>query len=179
MLKRTTRPSDDFLTLTKTVCVDLPLAGMQWSWGNDMEETVTKTAWTGYDAGIRLAAAAIDNLYRLPLTAAMLRSVAPALLRWQRASNAVTGAMFAGLWRVVGLPTTVETRALREALTRLAADLRGQRQENDALLNVTTRIAQTLETETPSAPPSVFNGFVLDEPRLQPQALSAMHPHGN
>jgi hypothetical protein len=170
---------DDFLILARSVFVDLPLTGIQWQWGFGKKEAVTETAWKGYDAGVRLATAAIDNLYRLPLTAEVLTRVAPALLRWQRINNAVTGAVFTGLWQTVGLPTTAETRVLREAVARLAADVRYQRQEHEALIDLTTRLVRALEAEISVTPPSIFNGFVLNEQVLQFKAKPTTYETGN
>jgi len=173
------RQINDLLTLTRSVFVDLPLAGIQWGWGIGPEEAVTKTAWKGYDAGVRLATAAIDNLYRLPLTAEVLTRVAPVLLRWQRINNAAAGAVFTGLWQTVGLPTTAEARALREAVACLAAEVRLQRQENEALIGLTTRLMQALDAQTPVTPPSLFNGFVLNEQVLQLKTKPTAHEKGN
>jgi hypothetical protein len=179
MTQKPQQQIDDFLLLTRSVFVDLPLAGIQWQWRVGKKKAVTETAWKGYDAGVRLATAAIDNLYRLPLTADVLNRAAPVLLRWQRINNAVTGAVFTGLWQAVGLPTTAETRALREAVARLAADVHLQRQENKVLIDLTTRLVQALEAESPMVPPSIFNGFVLNEQVLQLKTKPIAQAKGN
>ena len=178
-MSKTPEQLDDLFILTRSAFVDLPLAGLQWGWGIGPEEAVTETVWKGYDAGMRLATAAIDNLYRLPLTAEVLNRATPALLRWQRINSAATGAVFTGLWQTVGLPTTAETRALREAIAHLAADFRLQRQENEALIGLTTRLVQALEAQTPVTPLSLFNGFVLNEQVLQLKAKPTAHEKGN
>ena len=179
MTKTPRQQMDDFFILTRSVFVDLPLTGIQWQWGVAKKEAVTETAWKGYDAGVRLATAAIDNLYRFPLTVEVLNRAAPTLLRWQRINNAVTGAVFTGLWQTIGLPTTAETRALREAVARLAADVRLQRQENEVLTGLTTRLVQAMEADPPMMPPSMFNGFVLNEQVLQLKAKPIAHNKGN
>lgn len=179
MTKTPQQQIEDLFILTRSVFIDLPLTEIQWQWGVGKKEAVTETAWKGYDAGVRLATAAIDNLYRLPLTAEVLNRAAPALLRWRRINNAVTGAVFTGLWQTVGLSTTAETRALREAVARLAADVRLQRQENEVLIGLATRLVQALEVESPVMPPSMFNGFVLNEQVLQLKTKPITHATGN
>ena len=179
MTKTPQQQIDDLFILTRSVFVDLPLAGIQWQWGVGKKAAVTETAWKGYDAGVRLATTAMDNLYRFPLTAEVLSRAAPVLLRWQRINNAVTGAVFTGLWQTAGLSTTAETRALREAIARLAADIRLQRQENEALIGLATSLVQALEAESPVMPPSMFNGFVLNEQVLQRKTKPATHATGN
>jgi hypothetical protein len=179
MTKTSQQQINDLCILTRSVFVDLPLTGIQWQWGVGKKAAVTETAWKGYDAGVRLATAAIDNLYRMPLTAEVLNRAAPALLRWQRINNAITGALFTGLWQTVGLPTTVETRALREAVAHLAGDVRLQRQENETLIGLTTRLVQALEAEPSVMPPSMFNGFVLNEQVLQRKTKPATYATSN
>lgn len=160
---------DDVFILAKTVLLDLPFAGARWGCGVGAEKTVTETAWQGYDAGVRLAAAAVDNLYRMPLYGAVLNRTVSVLLRWQQVTNAVSGAMFASLWRSVGLPTTEETRALHEELSHLKSNLQAQRQENDALIGLATRIVQALEAEAPeSTISSGLNGHAIDKHPLTP-----------
>jgi hypothetical protein len=49
-----------YYTLTKSVFVT---CGWDVGVGLGTEEALTETAWTGYDAGVRLSTAALDNLY--------------------------------------------------------------------------------------------------------------------
>ncbi len=179
MAKRTEQLADDLLTLTKSIFIDLPLTRMQWRWGIGAEEAVTETAWKGYDAGVRLTTAAIDNLYRLPLYGEMLRGVTPVFLRWQQVSNAMIGAAAAGLWQVVGLATKAETRALQEAVDCLGAELRAQREEHKILVSLAARVVQALEEETLVTQPPMFKRFVLNEQLSQPKATPTTHPKGN
>lgn len=175
MSKKINNQVDDFFILTKAVLIDLPLAGIQWQWGLCDETTMTKAAWTGYDAGVRFATATVDNLYRLPLTTTLLKNAAPAFLRWQYLSNAVIGAVLVGVWNTVGLPTTRETQALREDIARLTADVHQQRQEQETLISVATRVVQALEAETPLALSAAVNGFVLTESLAQPKTSANSH----
>ncbi len=179
MANKAEQPMDDLFTLTKSVFIEFPSAGIRWGWGVGTEEDMTETAWKGYDAGVRLAANALDNLYRSPLYNTVLRSAAPMFLRWQQVSKAMIGAAGAGLWQAVGLPTRTEMRALHDAVLHLGTELRTQRQENEALISLATRIVQALEEETPVTPPSVFNGFVLNEQMSQQPVTSPSDAKGN
>jgi hypothetical protein len=90
--------------------------------GNEKE--ITETAWKGYDAWVRLATATIDNLYRIPLFGEVVARSLDATLRWQRLSNALVGASFAGLWPVIGLPTAAAVQGLRAEVQTLHEELR-------------------------------------------------------
>src|SRR5438034_8868932 len=66
--KKITQSVEDLATVYKTLCLDLPLAEAQRGLGIGGERETLDMAWKGYDAGGRLATAAIDaNLYRTPL----------------------------------------------------------------------------------------------------------------
>lgn len=141
---------------------------------------IAETSWKGFDAGMRLATAAVDTLYRLPLSGQVLNSVAPLLLRRQRLSNAITGAAFAGLWQTVGLPTTADFRALRDELSFLAADVRAQRRENQVLTGLATRILQTLEAGRPlTMTADGVDSRVMDQRQFKSTITSTSSQRGN
>ena len=122
--KKITQSVEDLGTVNKTLWLDLPLARAKWGLGIGSERETLAAAWKGYDASMRLATAAIDNLYRTPLFGEILARSLDSALRWQRLSNALAGAFFTGLWQVVGLPTTAETHALRAEVQALREELR-------------------------------------------------------
>ncbi|MGH7962212.1 MAG: hypothetical protein ACRERD_10375 [Candidatus Binatia bacterium] len=124
--EKTTQPMDDVVTVTKTLLFDLPLARVRQRLGLGEDKEPVATAWKGYDAGVRLAATAVDTLYRSPVVGDVVARSLDVMLRWQQVSNAVSGAFFAGLWQAVGLPTAAETQALRSELQALREELRGQ-----------------------------------------------------
>jgi hypothetical protein len=122
---------EDLVTMYQTFFFDLPLTGTKWGSGTRTEQEVTETVWKGYDAGVRLATAAINNLYRQPVVSEVVARSLGAMLRWQRLSNVLVGASFAGLWSATGLPTAAavqglraEVQILREELRSAATDLR-------------------------------------------------------
>jgi len=124
--QKTIKQMDDVMTVTKTLLFDLPLAHMRQRLGLGEEKETAETAWKGYDAGVRVVNAATDSLYRNPLFGNVAARSADMMLRWQRISSAVGGAVFAGLWQAVGLPTVAETQALRSEIRALREELRGQ-----------------------------------------------------
>ena len=129
--KTITQGVEDLVTVYQTLFFDLPVVSTRWELGIGKEKEVTETAWKGYDAWVRLATATINNLYRIPLFGEVVARSLDASLRWQRLSNALIGASFAGLWPAVGLPTAAavqglraEVQTLREELYSATTDLR-------------------------------------------------------
>ena len=117
---------EELTTLYKTLFLDLPLANMKRQLGIGEEKEAAEVAWNGYDAGVRLATTAIDNLYRAPLFGEVMARSLDGALRWQRFTSAVAGAFFPPLWQAVGLPTAAETQALRDEVHALREELRSQ-----------------------------------------------------
>ena len=115
---------EDFVTVYQTFFFDLPVVGAKWGLGIGEEKELTETAWKGYDAWVRLTTATIANLSRMPVFGEVVARSFDAMLRWQRLSNALVGASFAGLWPAVGLPTAAAVQGLREELHSAATDLR-------------------------------------------------------
>jgi hypothetical protein len=122
--KQMTQTTEDLTTIYKTLFFDLPLAGVKWGMGIGAEKETTETAWKAYDASVRLAASAIDNLYRSPLFSQVASRTLTDALRWQRVGNAVSGTVLTGLWRTLGVPTAAEVQGLSDQVrvleTRLA-----------------------------------------------------------
>jgi hypothetical protein len=88
------------------------------------EKETAETAWKAYDTGVRLATAAIDNLYRTPLFGDATARSLDLFLQGQRLSAAFSGAVFTGLWNTIGLPTAAETQALRAEIQALREEVR-------------------------------------------------------
>jgi hypothetical protein len=119
------------------------------------EKDVAEAAWKGYDAGVRVASAALDTLYRSPLFGNVLSRSLKGFLRWQRLSNALSGALFTGLWQTVGLPTAAETQALhsqvqalREELRSLPARLLLLSRESERLVESAAGVVMIMNLET-------------------------------
>ena len=122
MAKKTTSCGGDLLSMYKTLLLDLPLAGAKWGLGRGGEKEVTEAVWRSYDAAVRVATTAIDNLYHAPLFSIVSGRFLHRLLQWQQFSNALAEAFFTGLWKTVGLPTAAEVQALHEEIRALKAN---------------------------------------------------------
>jgi hypothetical protein len=83
-----------YKTLFKTLFFDLPLAGVRHMLEAEQGREAAEAAWKTYDEGVRLATAAIDNLYRDPHFGEALDHSLQGMLRWQHLSKAFTGAVF-------------------------------------------------------------------------------------
>jgi hypothetical protein len=106
------------LAVYKTFFFDLPLAAMRETFAAANGREAVEAAWKNYDQGIRLATAAIDNLYRDPRFGRVVDRALQGVLRWQQLSSSVSGALLPGRRPTVDLPTAAE---VRELLTELRA----------------------------------------------------------
>lgn len=121
--KQMTQIMEDFATVYKTLFFDLPLIGAKWGMGISAEKETTETAWKAYDASVRLATTAIDNLYRNPFFSQAVSRTFTEALRWQRIGNAVSGTVLTGLWRTLGVPTAAEVQGLSDQVRALETRL--------------------------------------------------------
>ena len=109
----------DFAAAYKSFFFDLPVASLKWRFGVGEEKDATTAAWKGYDASVRLAAAAIDALYRNSLFSDTFSRTLSTMLRWQQVGNAMSGTVFTSLWKTMGVPTSTEIQGLSEQLRGL------------------------------------------------------------
>lgn len=123
----------DLMTMYKATFFELPLAGTQWVWGVGKEQEAAEAAWKGYDAWVRLASTAIDELYRNSLFGEIAARALDRSLRWQRLSNVLADAFFGGLWPAVGLPTAAAVQALHGEVQVLTTRLKAQDAQIQAL----------------------------------------------
>src|SRR5262249_47289308 len=80
-------------------------------------------AWKGYDAWVRLATGTIDNLYRTPLFSEAVARSLDAFLRWQRLTNAFTGAVSAWTRPAIDSPIGAAVNELHAAVEALREDV--------------------------------------------------------
>ena len=92
----------DAMMAYKTVLFDLPMVGTRWGLGFGNEKETTATAWTGYDAMVRLASRTVDGWYRTPLFAQTTLRSLEGFLRWQQVGNASTKTVLTGLTQAAG-----------------------------------------------------------------------------
>jgi len=112
------REGGNLLAVYKTLFFDLPLVAMRETFAAGDGRGAVEAAWKNYDEGIRVATAAIDNLYRDPRFGEVVDRALQGMLRWQQLSSTVSGAFLAGLRPTADLPTAAE---VRELLTELRA----------------------------------------------------------
>lgn len=171
---------DDVLTWTKTVTIDLPLAGAEWASGVGTEETVTVAAWQGYDASIRALTAVVDLLYRMPLTGTVVDQTTQSFFRWQQVSNAITSAVSSSLCHTLGVPTTTDLLALDETLTQLTTEVRKQRDAQAVLLHLMMQLPHAPEpAEQTVTSESNTSRYPSSQQRAALAMLRRTHQKGN
>ena len=119
-----TQSSKDLLTLYKALVIELPVAGTKASLGVAKDQELEQTAWKAYETWVRLANNATDALYQNPFFGEALGRSLGGLLRTQRLTASVSGAVFAALRSVTGLPGASEVQAVRSELHDLRLELR-------------------------------------------------------
>jgi hypothetical protein len=168
MADKTAQRGEDLLTVYKAALFDIPLAGAIWGVGRGQEKKVAEAAWKGYDAWVRLANAAIDELYRTPLFGDLLGRSLDRWLRWQRLNRVTIGTFFANLWATVGLPPAEAVQALHEEL--YSVDVRLQAQEATAQsLRGELRALQTVHEE--------LRGLIAELPTLRQKIRAEREEH--
>jgi hypothetical protein len=159
--KQMTQTMENLTTIYKTLFFDLPLAGAKWGMGIGAEKETTETAWKAYDASVRLATTAVDNLYRSPLFSEAVSRALTKALRWQRIGNSVGGTVLTGLWWTLGVPTAAEVQGLSDQVRALETRLAQLAQQKD----VQTLLEQlrTLQARLPSSSPAQYRNGHLEE----------------
>ena len=113
----------DAMKVYKTLFFDLPVAGLRQSLGLTDDTETTTSAWSGYDALVRMTSRGIDGLYRSPQFAEATARSLDGFLRWQQVSNAWTKTMLTGLTQAAGLPSMNETKALQAEIYALREEV--------------------------------------------------------
>jgi hypothetical protein len=154
MVEQAQRNEADLMTMYKATFFELPMAGTKWAWGVGKEQEAAAVVWKGYDAWARLASTSIDELYRNSLFGEFMARALDRGLRWQRLSQALAGAVFGGLWPVVGLPTADAVQALQEGVQSLSARLMAQDAQIRALRTELRSLTADLPTQRKRKAPS-------------------------
>ena len=116
--------SKDLLTLYKSLLIELPVSGTKASLGVAKDNELEGTAWKAYEAWVRLVNRSTDGLYQNPFFGDSVGRGLHGLLQVQRLTNSVSGAVFAALRSVAGLPAASEVQAMRAELKNLRSELR-------------------------------------------------------
>lgn len=153
--------AEDLMTAYSSFFFALPLAGLKWGFGIGDEKEATEAAWKGYDAGVRLASASVDALYRNPVFSDLFSRTLNTVLRWQHISNTVSGAVSTAAWKALGAPTAAEVQALSGQLHALETRLERVAQKKDiqALLDH----MRALEARLPRTAPVPWHAAPREE----------------
>ncbi len=153
--QQTSQGTTDFATAYKSFFFDLPMASLKQGFGISTEKEATEAAWTGYDAGVRMATAAIDALYRNPVLSDVVSRTLNATLRWQQMSSAVSSTVFTSFWKALGAPTSAEVQGISEQLRSLEQRLSQMPQKKDVqtLREQVRTLEARLQRTTPAATP--------------------------
>ena len=153
--QQTSQGATDFATAYKSFFFDLPMASLKQSFGISTEKEAAEAAWTGYDAGVRMAAAAVDALYRNPVFSDVVSRTLSATLRWQQLGSAVSSTVFTSFWKALGAPTSAEVQGISEQLRSLEQRLSQLPQKKDVqtLLEQVRTLEARLHRTTPAATP--------------------------
>jgi hypothetical protein len=114
----------DLKILSKAILIELPTAAAKRALSVGKENQLEEAAWEAYDAGIRIVRVATGQLYSSPLFGDVIERTLGPMLRVQKLTNSLSGALFSTVWSVVGLPTSAEIHRLRADLVSLRRELR-------------------------------------------------------
>lgn len=136
MGSRQSRVAEELAKFARTAWFDLPLAAAKRMLGAGDEKNFTEAGWKAYDAWVRLANEATNELYSNRLFGDLTGRTMESALRLQQVGDALASAFFGNLWPAVGLPTASEIRTLRDEVMALREEARA---------NVDTRHRQAQE----------------------------------
>jgi hypothetical protein len=163
----------DVMTIWTSTFLDVPLANAQWSWGMGQARDVQGAVWKGYDAWVRVANAAIENVYTNPLFGDVVATALDRTLRWQHWSQTIASTVAASVVPAIGLPTAAMLDSLQEDVHALAAHL----SEQDTQLRAVRSELRDLGAERVAPRKVPSRGFVDRDRPVQPIAASPSEPH--
>jgi hypothetical protein len=151
--------------------LELPVATVKRIVSPDNERAMYEAGWKAYDAFVGLTNEATKQIYSSRRFGEIAGRSIDTFVRWQRFSNAVTGAFFTSLWPTIGLPTSTEVEAVREDIRSLREELAATRAVESASRQVEIRRPtreRITSTTLPSSNPgvhqvSVWSGWPIPE----------------
>ncbi len=124
-MSQTSENSKEIATLYKALTIELPVAIAKASLGVGEEDELERVAWKAYDSWVGLMSRSVDATYRNPLFGDFVARGIHQMLQTQQLGNAMSGAMFASLRVVAGLPGVSELEATRAEVHEMRSELRG------------------------------------------------------
>lgn len=123
--------------LAEALLIEVPLLAVGSLFNRRFGRDLGQAGWKAYDAGVTITTELTNRVYASPRVARISSRAMDNWLNLQRFSSAATGAFFAALWPVVGLPTAAEMQQLIDQVE----SVREQLQANDAAFGAHADIA--------------------------------------
>ena len=124
MAQNNSRLADAVTSLAEAVLIDLPLFAIGRSFDRSFSDDLHHTAWRAYDASVAISTDLTNRMYRSRRFGRVSGPALDASLKAYRLADAASGAFFAALWPMVGLPTASEIRRLSDKIESLREQLR-------------------------------------------------------
>jgi len=114
MAQKNSQLADAVTNLAEATLIDLPLLAMGRLFDRTFSDELRKARWKAYDAGVAVTTELTNRLYTNRRVGRVSSRVLDTSLKVQRLADAASGAFFAALWPMVGLPTASEMRQLTD-----------------------------------------------------------------
>jgi hypothetical protein len=124
MAQNNSRLADAVTNLAEAVLIDLPLFAIGRSFDRSFSDDLHHTAWKAYDASVAISIDLTNRMYRSRRFGRVSGRALDVSLKAHRLAEAASGALFAALWPMVGLPTASEVRRLSDKIDSLRQQLR-------------------------------------------------------
>jgi hypothetical protein len=124
MAQNSSQLADAVTNFTEATLIDLPLLAIGRLFDRTFSDELRKARWRAYDAGVAITTELTNRLYTSRRVGRVSGRALDASLKLQRLADAASGAFFAALWPIVGLPTASEMRRLTEEIESLREQLR-------------------------------------------------------
>jgi hypothetical protein len=124
MGRKQSQVMEELTKFCQAACFDLPLAAAKGLFGAGDENILSEAGWKAYDAWIRFANEATNELYANRAVGELTGSAMETMLRIQHFGESVTAGVFGNLWPAIGLPGASEISSLREEVIALQEKLR-------------------------------------------------------
>ncbi|MGH8013336.1 MAG: hypothetical protein ACREQ4_12640 [Candidatus Binataceae bacterium] len=116
--------TDAITRLMEALVVEIPTAATKRLLNDANQKELHQAGWKAYDAWVRIANEAANQLYANPIFGAAAGRSIDAMLRWRRMFDATSSNFFGALWPSIGVPTAREMQAMRGELNALRDELR-------------------------------------------------------
>jgi hypothetical protein len=109
--------------LAEAMLIDLPLLAIGRLFDRGFSSDLKQAGWKAYDATVAISTELTNRLYASPRIGRVSSRALEDWLNVQRLTSAASGAFFAALWPLVGLPTASEMQLLIDQVESLREQL--------------------------------------------------------